>query len=199
MDEEDRELLREHSRLIKELQEDFQKFYKVIKHILPEIEHTKTLTRLEKEMSDSRKRIKIDIVWNYHAGAETGSAATSANSTTYAQGMMGAVGITRRTACQTSCAMDLWRRKHMEKKYRRRIGIKLLHNDEAEGSIRIAPGFTDNDIIFQLDVLQEWLADLTVLYNSKMDEFKEYAESLNKNNERNWSTDTESNPAVGWL
>jgi tryptophanyl-tRNA synthetase len=62
MDEEDRELLREHSRLIKELQEDFQKFYKVIKHILPEIEHTKTLTRLEKEMSDSRKKIKIDIV-----------------------------------------------------------------------------------------------------------------------------------------
>jgi len=73
----------------------------------------------------------------------------------------------------------------MEKKYRRRIGIKLLHNDEAEGSIRIAPGFTDNDIIFQLDVLQEWLADLTILYDSKMDEFKEYAESLNKNNERN--------------
>ena len=48
--------------LYKALQEDFQKFYKVIKHILPEIEHTKTLTRLEKEMSDSRKKIKIDIV-----------------------------------------------------------------------------------------------------------------------------------------
>lgn len=59
MNEEDRELLREHSRLIKELQEDFQKFYKVIKHILPEIEHTKTLTRLEKEMSDSIKKVKI--------------------------------------------------------------------------------------------------------------------------------------------
>ena len=62
MDEEDRELLREHSRLIKELQEEFQKFYKVINHILPEIEHTKTLTRLEKEKEDFIKSCKIDIV-----------------------------------------------------------------------------------------------------------------------------------------
>ena len=59
MDEEDRELLREHSRLIKELQEEFQKFYKVINHILPEIEHTKTLTRLEKEKEDFIKSCKI--------------------------------------------------------------------------------------------------------------------------------------------
>ena len=59
MDEEDRELLREHSCLIKVLQADFQKFYKVIKHILPEIEHTKTLTRLEKEHEASMKKIKI--------------------------------------------------------------------------------------------------------------------------------------------
>jgi len=67
----------------------------------------------------------------------------------------------------------------------KKIGIKLLHDDEAEGSIKIAPGFTDNSIIFQLDSLQDWIGDLQTLYNSKMDEFKEYAESLNKNNERN--------------
>jgi|TARA_B110000914_G_C15191920_1_gene322173 hypothetical protein len=69
MDEEDRELLREnsrligeHSRLIKEVQEDFQKFYKAVKYFIPEIEHTKTLTRMEKEMEESMKKIKIDIV-----------------------------------------------------------------------------------------------------------------------------------------
>ena len=62
MDAEDKKLLREHTQKMAEMQNDFQTFYKIIKQILPEIEHTKTLTRLEKEMSDSRKRIKIDIV-----------------------------------------------------------------------------------------------------------------------------------------
>jgi len=37
-------------------------FYKIVKHLLPEIEHTKTLTRMEKEMSDFKKSVKIDIV-----------------------------------------------------------------------------------------------------------------------------------------
>jgi len=66
MDEADRELLREnsrligeHSRLIKELQEDFQKFYKAVKYLIPEIEHTKTITRLEKEKEDFMKSCKI--------------------------------------------------------------------------------------------------------------------------------------------
>ena len=62
MDDEEKELLRKHTQQMAEMQNDFQTFYKIVKHILPEIEHTKTLTRLEKEMSDSRKRIKIDIV-----------------------------------------------------------------------------------------------------------------------------------------
>ena len=62
MDAEDKKLLREHTQKMAEMQNDFQTFYKIIKQILPEIEHTKTLTRLEKEMSDSRKKIKIDIV-----------------------------------------------------------------------------------------------------------------------------------------
>ena len=54
MDEEDRELLREHSRLKKELQEDFYKFYKVIKKILPEIESTDTVKRLDQERDKLR-------------------------------------------------------------------------------------------------------------------------------------------------
>ena len=62
MDAEDKKLLREHTQKMAEMQNDFQTFYKIIKQILPEIEHTKTLTRLEKEMSDSKKKWKIDLV-----------------------------------------------------------------------------------------------------------------------------------------
>ena len=58
MDEEDRELLREHSRLKKELQEDSYKFYKVIKKILPEIESTDTVKRLDQERDKLRKSIQ---------------------------------------------------------------------------------------------------------------------------------------------
>ena len=56
MDEEDRELLREHSRLKKELQEDFQMFYKVIKQILLEIERTETVKRLDQERDKFKKK-----------------------------------------------------------------------------------------------------------------------------------------------
>ena len=56
MDEEDRELLREHSRLIKELQEDFQVFYKVVQRILPEIERTETVKRLDQERDQFKKK-----------------------------------------------------------------------------------------------------------------------------------------------
>ena len=62
MDDEDKKLLKEHSQKMADLQNDFQMFYKIVKQILPEIEHTKTLTRLEKEMSDSKKKWKIDLV-----------------------------------------------------------------------------------------------------------------------------------------
>ena len=62
MNKDQEKLLSENTAAIREMQYDIQKFYKFIKHILPEIEHTKTLTRLEKEMEDSRKKIKIDLV-----------------------------------------------------------------------------------------------------------------------------------------
>ena len=59
MDAEDKKLLKEHSQKMADLQNDFQMFYKIVKAILPEIEHTKTLTRLEKEHQESMKKIKI--------------------------------------------------------------------------------------------------------------------------------------------
>ena len=62
MDDEDKKLLKEHSQKMADLQNDFQMFYKIVKAILPEIEHTKTLTRLEKEKEDFIKSCKIDIV-----------------------------------------------------------------------------------------------------------------------------------------
>ena len=62
MNKDQDKLLSENTAAIREIQDDFQKFYKFIKHILPEIEHTKTLTRLEKEMEESRKKMKVDLV-----------------------------------------------------------------------------------------------------------------------------------------
>ena len=62
MDAEEKELLRKHTQQMAEMQNDFQMFYKIVKAILPEIEHTKTLTRLEKRMNDSRKKMKVDLV-----------------------------------------------------------------------------------------------------------------------------------------
>ena len=88
MNSEDKKLLSENTAAIKEMQNDFQKFYKFIKHILPEIEHTKTLTRLEKEMEESRKKIKIDIVWSCQKEETNGSAAICVANTNYAPGMM---------------------------------------------------------------------------------------------------------------
>ena len=62
MNKDQEKLLSENTAAIREIQDDFQKFYKFIKHILPEIDHTKTLTRLEKEMEESRKKMKVDLV-----------------------------------------------------------------------------------------------------------------------------------------
>ena len=98
MNKDQEKLLSENTAAIKEMQNDFQKFYKFIKHILPEIEHTKTLTRLEKEMEESRKKIKIDIVWSCQKEGETGSAAIVVVSTNYAEGMMAGGQTIKRTA-----------------------------------------------------------------------------------------------------
>ena len=62
MDAEEQELLRKHSAQMAEMQNEFQTFYKIVKHLVPEIEHTKTLTRLEKEMSEFKNSCKLKIV-----------------------------------------------------------------------------------------------------------------------------------------
>ena len=61
MAKEEKELLRKHTQQMAEMQNDFQTFYKIVKHLVPEIEHTKTLTRLEKEMRESMGK-GIDLV-----------------------------------------------------------------------------------------------------------------------------------------
>ena len=100
MNSEDKKLLSENTAAIKEMQNDFQKFYKFIKHILPEIEHTKTLTRLEKEIEESRKKIKIDIVWSCQKEETNGSAAICVANTNYAPGMMAEEQTIKRIACR---------------------------------------------------------------------------------------------------
>ena len=62
MTKEEKKLLSENTAAMRDMQNDFQTFYKIVKAILPEIEHTKTLTRLEKEMGDFKKRMKVDLV-----------------------------------------------------------------------------------------------------------------------------------------
>lgn len=59
MTDEEKKLLSENTAAMREMQDDFQTFYRIVKAILPEIEHTKTLTRLEKEKDEFMKSCKI--------------------------------------------------------------------------------------------------------------------------------------------
>ena len=56
METEEKKLISEHTQAIKDLIQNFQKFYKVASHILPEIEHTETLKRKAKDLEDFKKR-----------------------------------------------------------------------------------------------------------------------------------------------
>ena len=56
MDDEDKKLLKEHSQKMAELQNDFQVFYKVVQRILPEIERTETVKRLDQERDEFKKK-----------------------------------------------------------------------------------------------------------------------------------------------
>ena len=56
MDAEDKKLLKEHSQKMADLQNDFQVFYKVFHRILPEIERTETVKRLDQERDDFKKK-----------------------------------------------------------------------------------------------------------------------------------------------
>ena len=56
MDAEEKELLRKHTQQMAEMQNDFQVFYKVVQRILPEIERTETVKRLDQERDDFKKK-----------------------------------------------------------------------------------------------------------------------------------------------
>ena len=56
MHKSEKKVLEDHTAAMRDLSNDLQTFFKIAKKILPEIEHTKTLTRLEKESEDFKKR-----------------------------------------------------------------------------------------------------------------------------------------------
>jgi hypothetical protein len=56
MEKNEKKILQDHTAAMRDLQNDLQTFFKIAHKILPEIEQTKTLTRLEKEMQDMRER-----------------------------------------------------------------------------------------------------------------------------------------------
>ena len=56
MTEEEKELLRKHTQQMAEMQNDFQIFYRVVQRILPEIERTETVKRLDQERDDFKKK-----------------------------------------------------------------------------------------------------------------------------------------------
>ena len=56
MDSEDKKLLKEHTQQMADLQNDFQVFYKVVQRILPEIERTETVKRLDQERDEFKKK-----------------------------------------------------------------------------------------------------------------------------------------------
>lgn len=48
--------MEDHTAQMRDLQKDLQTFFKIAQKILPEIEHTKTITRLEKEMEEMKRK-----------------------------------------------------------------------------------------------------------------------------------------------
>ena len=56
MQKSEKKLLEDHTAAMRDLSNDLQTFFKIAKKILPEIEHTKTLTRLEKEMEEMKRK-----------------------------------------------------------------------------------------------------------------------------------------------
>ena len=54
----------------------------------------------------------------------------------------------------------------------KRTGITLIFNeDTGEGSIKLQPVFTNNNVLLQIDCLQDWIGELTTLYNKGLKEF----------------------------
>jgi len=56
MQKSEKKVLEDHTAAMRDLSNDLQTFFKIAKKILPEIEHTKTMTRLEKEMEEMKRK-----------------------------------------------------------------------------------------------------------------------------------------------
>ena len=55
----------------------------------------------------------------------------------------------------------------------KRTGITLIFNeDTGEGSIKLQPVFTNNNVLLQIDCLQDWIGELTTIYNNGLKEFR---------------------------
>jgi len=54
-----------------------------------------------------------------------------------------------------------------------KAGITLNFNeDTGEGSIKLRSAFTDNNVLLQIDCLQDWIGELTDIYNKGLEEFR---------------------------
>ena len=54
----------------------------------------------------------------------------------------------------------------------KRTGITLIFDeDTGEGSIKLQPVFTNNNVLLQIDCLQDWIGELTTIYNKGLKEF----------------------------
>ena len=56
MTTEEKKILLEHKQMMKELQQDFQKFYQIAPKIIPEIERTQTLNRMDAEFEEFKRK-----------------------------------------------------------------------------------------------------------------------------------------------
>ena len=56
MDADEKKILLEHKQMMKELQQDFQKFYQIASKIIPEIERTQTVNRMKAEFEEFQKK-----------------------------------------------------------------------------------------------------------------------------------------------
>ncbi len=54
-----------------------------------------------------------------------------------------------------------------------KAGITLNFNENTgEGSIKLRSAFTDNNVLLQIDCLQDWIGELTDIYNKGLEEFR---------------------------
>ena len=56
MTADEKKILLEHKQMMMELQQDFQKFYQIASKIIPEIQRTQTMNRLDAEFEEFKRK-----------------------------------------------------------------------------------------------------------------------------------------------